>query len=242
MSINKIRSFWHRSPLFKLRRKLFERSCEQIIERTLRGRDVRFLQVGSNDGKHGDPIFELARRNWAWSGILVEPVPPIFARLKENYGDDPRFTFECVAISTEKGERTFYTVSKEAKEAYPDLPEWYDQLNSFDRAHIVKHLDGKLEPFIVELKIECQTLETVLARNAVTTLDLVHIDTEGYDWQVLSQVDLDALKPTIVVFEHAHLSRDDRVLAENKLTASGYRITYRGNDTLAIKDRALSRA
>lgn len=31
----------------------------------------------------------------------------------------------------------------------PGLPVWYDQLGSFDRQHIVKHLDGRLEPFIV---------------------------------------------------------------------------------------------
>jgi hypothetical protein len=49
---------------------------------------VFFVQVGSNDADHGDPLrpFILTRR---WSGIMIEPVPYVFERLRRNYESLP---------------------------------------------------------------------------------------------------------------------------------------------------------
>src|SRR5262245_37464793 len=48
-----------------------------------RGRDVFFLQVGANDGLMDDPIHFLVRK-YGWCGVLLEPDPQLFKRLKEN--------------------------------------------------------------------------------------------------------------------------------------------------------------
>src|SRR5438093_1498023 len=44
-----------------------------------------FIEIGSNDGEHDDHLrpFILSR---PWSGIMVEPVPYVFERLRRNYG------------------------------------------------------------------------------------------------------------------------------------------------------------
>lgn len=44
----------------------------------------RFIQVGANDGIHGDPLRAYIERHH-WHGILVEPQPDVFARILENY-------------------------------------------------------------------------------------------------------------------------------------------------------------
>ena len=36
------------------------------------------VQIGTNDGERGDPIFTLLRNRRLWRALLVEPLPEIF--------------------------------------------------------------------------------------------------------------------------------------------------------------------
>lgn len=213
------------------------RLLHEEIQGALAGlRQVYFVQVGSNDGTQGDPIHHLVTRHRQWRGIFIEPVPFLFARLKANYGDDARFVFENVAIGEQRGHAQFYYVSEAAKEALGErLPYWYDQLGSFDRNHIVKHLDGLLEPYIVAVELPCVPVQDILDRNAVTRVDLLHIDTEGYDYHVLSQFDFARYCPAVVLYEHKHLSAAVREQAQALMCSHGYQLYVRGADTLAIR-------
>jgi Methyltransferase FkbM domain len=90
-------------------------------------------------------------------------------------------------------------------------------------------------PYIVEADVECQPLQVILDRNQVDTIDLLHIDTEGFDYQVLSQVDLKRYKPSVILFEHHLLTDDEFFKARKLLRRNGYRLLQYGNDTLALK-------
>ena len=196
---------------------------------------VFFIQIGSNDGLQGDPIHELIIKNKDWTGIFIEPVKCVFDRLRCNYENSTRFVFENVAIGTERETREFYYISDEAKKLFKgDLPFWYDQLGSFDKQHILKHLDGALEPYIVTERIECVLLDDILSRNSVGRIDLLHIDTEGFDYKVLCQIDFDNYAPSIILYENRHLSIDERQSAETLLIAHGYRLTRYDGDTMAV--------
>jgi hypothetical protein len=108
-----------------------------------------FVKVGANDGITGDPFSDILLANVKWKGLLIEPVPFCFDRLKAVFHDTGRFTLEQVAIGAPAGEAPFYYVDEKAGASIPDLPIWYDQLGSFDKNHILKHLDGVLAPFII---------------------------------------------------------------------------------------------
>jgi len=207
------------------------------IHRALQQRPaVFFVQVGSNDGAQGDPIHRLVHRHPQWRGIFIEPVPFLFERLKTNYPDGERFVFENVAIGEQRGHALFHYVSERAKAALGDrLPYWYDQLGSFDRHHIVKHLDGLLEPYIVDVELPCVPIQDILDRNAVARIDLLHIDTEGYDYEVLRQFDFARYQPTVVLYEHKHLKPAVRQQAHRLLLGHGYQLHVRLDDTLAIR-------
>lgn len=198
-------------------------------------RSVFFVQVGSNDGVQGDPLHQLILRNRRWRGMFVEPVPFLFRRLVSNYHNADRFVFVNKAISVEAGRQTFYYVAEEAKTYLSgNLPFWYDQLGSFNRDHILKHLDGKLGPYIIEQEVETQTLPDLLDEHGVSQVDLLHIDTEGFDEQVLSQFDFVKYKPSVVFFEHLHLSQDEKASAAALLRSNGYTLSIYGTDTLAL--------
>lgn len=221
--------------------RLFRRSdptVEEQIVKAIGGKSrVFFVQVGSNDGLQGDPIHDLIISRKNWSGIFIEPVDFLFHRLKKNYGDAERFVFENVAIGTEKGNRPFYYVSDKAKNDL-ELPYWHDQLGSFDKGHITRMLGDEISPYIIEGDVECLPLQEVLDRNRVEGIDLLHIDTEGFDYQVLSQLDIKRYKPSVILFEHHLLTDEDFVKARKLLHRTGYRLLHYGNDILAIR-RAL---
>ena len=66
-------------------------------------------------------------------------------------------------------------------------------------------MDGQLEPFIDEITLQGLSLQDLFSRNSINQIDLLHIDTEGYDWKILSQLELNKFKPTLILFEHVHL-------------------------------------
>jgi len=195
---------------------------------------VFFVQVGSNDGVRGDPIHDLVIGRPNWSGIFVEPVSFLFQRLRNNYGNAERFVFENVAIGTEKGKKRFYYISEKAP-AELDLPIWHDGLGSFNRDHITSGLGEQIIPYIVEEDIECVPLQEVLDRNRVETIDLFHIDAEGFDYKVLSQLDIKRYKPSAIMFEQQVLSDEEFDKARRLLHSTGYRLHYYDGDILAIK-------
>lgn len=211
-----------------------EKIQKGILENLGTKDSVFFVQVGSNDGKQGDPLHDLVLTDHKWRGIFIEPVSYLFDRLQTNYQNSDRFLFERKAIAPSEGLLEFFYVSERAKRELGDeLPYWYDQLGSFDRNHILKHLDGRLEPYIVAEKIETAPLQLILDKHGVAHVDLVHIDTERHDYKVLTTMDFSKVKPSVILYEHKHLSGEELTAAELLLNKNGYRCEQIGSDTLA---------
>lgn len=200
-----------------------------------------FVKVGANDGVTGDPCADILLATPRWRGILIEPVPYCFERLRANFGDPRRFILEQTAIGAATGRASFYYVSQAAAEHIRDLPGWFDQLGSFDKSHILKHLDGILEPYIVEVAIDVRTLADILQRHHVSRVDLLHIDTEGYDYEILKTIDFSKNAPSVVLVEHCHLSDDDRRMMRRHLRQAGYTVMDCGRDFFAMDPRLRKR-
>lgn len=181
---------------------------------------VTFLQIGSNDGMTRDPIYQLISRNIGWYGLFVEPVPYLFERLKKNYSsvkNPGRLQFFNGAVNEGVNEN-FYFVDEHAKYVIPNLPEWYDQIGSFSKEHILSHMEGVLEPFIRNSEIKGITLHELINDFELSQLDLLHIDTEGYDWKILSQLDLGKIQPTVIMYEYKHLKDSDIAISIDRLS------------------------
>ncbi len=208
--------------------KLLTRSLERPV----------FVKVGANDGVTGDPCGTLFLENANWTGLLIEPVPYCVDRLKSIYGDRDRFIIDQVAVGTAEGTVTFYYASEDAKRSLSGLPHWYDQLGSFNREHIVEHLDGKLEPYILTAEVQVESLDAILHRHGLTRIDFLHIDTEGHDLEVLKSVNLSSHAPLALFVEHKHLSLDDRLEMKALLTGNGYLVRNAGGDFFAVHREA----
>ena len=204
------------------------------IEKILDNPTAMIIQIGSNDGCYGDPVREVILKKDRWKALFVEPVPYLYKRLCENYGKRERFQFANVAIN-EGVDANFYWVNPSAKQHIKDLPPWYDQLGSFNREHITKHLGGVLEPYIEKMIIKGITLSELFSSRGITNIDLLHIDTEGYDWKILSQIDLKKYNPAIIIYEHIHLS-DIEKESSLKHLGNSYNMYYVGNDIISISN------
>lgn len=211
----------------------FRRFCSRLPDRVAA---PFFVKVGANDGLTGDPCSDMLLADRRWKGLLVEPVPYCMDRLKSNFNDPMRFRIEQVAVDSSPGLKTFYYVSPKAAEAFPGLPKYYDQLGSFDRNHILKHI-ASLEPFIVECEIEVTTLSEIVARNGVEKIHLLHVDTEGWDFEVLKTLDFSRYAPLAIFIEHIHLTEESRTQMQKLLHENGYAVHACGRDYFAVKKR-----
>lgn len=220
------------------RRRFYKWRIERHLKRAFSGmKNACVVQIGSNDGKTGDPIRPLLLRNSSWTALLVEPVPFLFERLCRNYAGASRFRLENVAIAEQAGVSPFYYIDKAARKSMSRRPWWFDQIGSFDRRHLVGHLGtagyfgGAEDRLIVSLDVPTLPLPVLLERNNVDRINLLHIDAEGYDWKILSQLDLTKYRPEVILFEHVHLSTKDKGAARAFLQ-DRYTILQLGDDYL----------
>lgn len=192
--------------------------------------EIFFIEIGSNDGKMFDPVYDFVMAG-TWSGIMVEPVGCYFRQLKENYRNSPNLIFENIAISEKEEVRTFYRI----EDGHDFLPKWTHGLGSFYQDVLLSHerVVPGLRKYMIEQNVECVSFSTLLDRNAVATVDVLVIDTEGFDYQVVKQVDFDRIQPHIIVYEHKHLSRPDRLACRDLLKNQGYILEKHLGNTLA---------
>ena len=202
-----------------------------IISKTLMDEDFFFIQIGSNDGKRGDPIYDYVIK-YSWRGILIEPVPYLYEKLKNTYAGQEGLVFENIAIADKDGHKTFYRVEENDE---PGNPFWYDQLGSFCKEVLLKHraMVPNLEKHLISEQIPCLSFNSLLKKCGVTKITLLHIDTEGYDYEIIKTVPFGLIKPYIILYEHKHLSRDDKQACVSLLTEQGYRTLELHSDTFA---------
>ncbi|NDC76869.1 MAG: FkbM family methyltransferase [Chitinophagia bacterium] len=197
-----------------------------------------FIQVGSNDGISGDPLHEIVV-NARWTGVMVEPVPFLFEQLRANYrGQTDRISFSNTAIGQADGSRkTLFVIDSKHKGKVPD---WYFQLNTFERNVLYHHDIPNIDDYISEIEVDVVSLDELLLRYRIESLDLLHIDTEGFDFEVLKTLDLTKTKPHIILIEYKHLTEETRIQLLGHLRLNGYKALRCRNDILAM-DRETSR-
>ena len=209
----------------------FRKFCCQLSEEVS---NPFFVKVGANDGVSGDPCSDILLSRTAWKGLLVEPVPYLVEALQANFSDSDRFIIEQVGIGQIEGESKFYYVDPAAKEINPDLPDWCEQLGSFKRSHLIKELNGILEPYIIQCPVEVCRLSSLLSRIQIVQIDLLHVDTEGFDLEVLKSLDFSRYTPLAIFIEHKHLNKNDRDEMLNILKDNGYSVRDCGGDYFAL--------
>jgi FkbM family methyltransferase len=204
-----------------------------------------FIEIGANDGVGDDHLHPLIRSK-QWRGILVEPNPRAFKRLRENYADVSRVELANVAIADRDGRLPFFDIEPPESAADWEFFGNYDQLGSFSREVLLEHdWIADLERRIVQTEVDTLTFDSLCRRHRVERIDLLMIDTEGYDLEVVSQVDFARFRPRLLVYEHALLTAEERKRCRSLMREAGYELLEEWFDTwcldTAVDDRLTNR-
>ena len=196
---------------------------------------MSFIQIGANDGKMNDPIYQFNVSNKdVVSGFVLEPLPDIFEKLVENYKCCPGVKPFNLAIHSTQSEMVLHRVKPErAKE----VPAFARGIASFDANHWEKSTLVPSADFIEQIKVKCVSFSDFIKSNAIDKLDLLLIDTEGYDFEILMSIDFTNIKPRIIHFEHGIrnqvMSAEKFIQICNHLNSYGYQIIAESYDATA---------
>ena len=215
-----------------------------ILDGYLKGHpDFFFLQIGANDGCTDDPIVHLVKK-YHLRGLFVEPQPIAFKRLVKNYLGEDQLIFENSLITTYDGTATFYSVPEDL----PGLPYNFYQAGSMKREVLVSvliatqraekgtMLPRDIETLVNEYSLPALKPETLLVKHHINKVDLLVIDTMGYDFEILKAFPFYLMKPPIIHFEYALLPIDDQEKCLRYLAELGYSFIDVSVDTIACLD------
>lgn len=203
-----------------------------------------FLQIGANNGYQHDPIFKLLQRYPHWQGILIEPQKNIFdTELSVMYKQYGNLQLLNAAIALANGHMPIYKIAFSNER-------WATGLTSFNRKTIEQHIDNGyidrcaekqgIQPpqnrtnYITTEEVKCVTFDTLVQQYKLIHLDLLLIDTEGFDFEIIKMINFAQLKPRLIVFEHIHLLVNELDACETILKNNGYQLQKNGRDMIAL--------
>lgn len=177
---------------------------------------LHFVQIGASDGVFGDPIHTYIERD-QWSGLLVEPIPVVFELLQFNYRKNKKLKFENCAVGREESIADFYTTPKE---------KFWNHYGSSQRSSLLP------QPGYEKIQVRLMPFEALAKKHGLTKIQLIHTDTEGYDFEILKQIDFNRYQTEVILFEHIHLGNQLHECYAH-LKKFGFELMIGEQDTLA---------
>ena len=172
---------------------------EPLLYRRLKSVDeFFFVSIGANDGRMVDPVYWfIARNRYRVRGLLIEPMKDAFEELCRTYQDYPRLTPLNLAIHNTEKKMELYRVDPTRLKG---LPAWSKGIASFNPEH--HKLSGTPTERIITETVECVSLGELIEVHEIDTIDLLQIDTEGYDSEIILGLDFERVKPAVIHFKH----------------------------------------
>lgn len=203
------------------------------------------LQIGANTGQCKHDVFEAISR-WRIASVLVEPQPDVYRQLCKNYAALDHVICENVAISEDEGECHLYRLSQLANAYHCEGKCYGTGIASFSREHALKYfyrtctpegLGADSDSLIESIAVPCLSFQSLMVRNELDDVDILLIDTEGYDGELLRQYGERLRRCRLVKFEHKHLSERDRIAAWELLRVMGFKLfpIQASGDTVALR-------
>lgn len=229
----------------------------RIYVNSLRGalsvkKPFNIVQVGANDGKYNDPIYDLVKEyRDSTNIILVEPIPDVIPYLEENYSYHPSSEIINKAVGG-PGASTLqlYGVNQnywsDINVKYGnDWPEYRiptgvtttneDRMRQWISENICSN--DKIENIIKEYCVDVvQPNSIVNESKEMNEVQLLQVDVEGMDDEVVYSFFESDIHPSIINIESKHLSEERQKEYDQKLRCKGYSVyNHSIGEILAIK-------
>jgi FkbM family methyltransferase len=206
--------------------------------------EVAFVNIGACDGLSFDDITPAIRHMQHLKALLVEPIPYNIERLRRNFPDTDKFIIEECAVADDRSLIDMTTFLPEAL-ADGKLPIEFMGASSAVQSNIMGGQNSwgvpdpnftKFEPYLTTISVRAMSLQAVLDKHGFTRIDVIVIDTEGADWIVLRQLDLERYRPLLIKIEIGCLAPEEIGSAIIAMKRRGYRVELSGDDLWAFAD------
>jgi len=205
---------------------------EPFLMKCLKRRpDMFFVQIGANDGVLCDSLFEFVTR-YRVPGLAVEPLGDVFEKLKKNYAPYPWIRPVRTAIHRSSKSVDLHRIDP-AK--LKQVGEWRIGTASLNPAHHKSF--GVPDDAVITETVPAVTLGELVKQQHVPRVDLLQIDTEGYDAEILRMLDDLPSRPALIRFEHGLpdniMTREVFLGITDFLLQRGYHVVMDGYDAIA---------
>ena len=174
-------------------------TLEKILENLFVNKEIQsIIQIGANDGERFDIINKFVKKYSPFT-ILIEPIKSNYESLKENYADQKNILYENLAISVDNEISELYKVKDEKINLYD---EHIVGITSFNKNHLINH--GVKKKHIVREKVNTISIKDLILKHSINDLDLLFIDTEGYDAKIVKDFLINSKLRPFIIFEYIH--------------------------------------
>lgn len=194
--------------------------------------------IGAMDGVSFDGLHPYIV-TYEWSGLFVEPMPAQFRRLWRNYVALPfarANKYENSAIANHDGTVRMLTIDQRAVDeglvhpAFGGMSAIYPPRNGLasegDAATVQQY--GQV------VDVNCITLDTLFTRHAVERVDVLWIDAEGWDYEIVGQLDFSRFRPKLLRAEYINLSAGEKLALTELVARNGYVVRIHGQNIDAV--------
>ena len=195
---------------------------------------VQLIEIGAMDGVSWDPIRHYVTSN-NWHALMVEPLDVYFKQLQQNYRDYPNVRFENTAISNQPGEAEMVMVDPEAIKSGL-APEYTAGMSRIDT-------DGSSLPslakHLIRKKVRLMTVDELLEKHQIKTVNVIQIDAEGHDYEILACFDADAIQCDVINIEFTGMDYETRVKTLNYMKKFNFRTVLQDHNLLAVRQHVM---
>jgi len=163
-----------------------------------------FMDIGANDGVtiSNSLYFE---GQLGWTGLAVEPIPAVFALLKNNRTCN---TLQG-CITPRAGKATFLEMT-----GAPNMLSTLTAHNTGLTARRIRKNARRQNAAVREIEVECFTFQSLIEKYQITEIDFLSIDTEGGELEILESIDFDQCRVRVVSVENNYFTGKIRAYME----------------------------
>ena len=158
---------------------------------------MKIIQIGAHKGY--DDLTDIVKNidnSIIESLILVEPQQEFNESLNSCYSGY-NFTIENLVITDNEDDKTckFYSCIEEKNK----------EISSLNKEHLIKHNQFNY----IEKEYKCITLNGLLKKYNIKTLDILFIDSEGFDDKIIKSIDFDEFEIKKIYYENLHINNNE---------------------------------
>ena len=204
---------------------------------------VKIVQVGANDGIHGDPLYEYVTKFSERINLLcIEPQLSAFNSLKKNYQNisNVYFAMNCIGDGKEK---LFYSLNENYKKMMGIQK--IDSVSTLEKTNLTNRLKKdsfkNVDNYIDSKTVKTYRLEDLLKKNPIHEkiffeVDFLQIDAEGYDDEIIYNSGIQKLKFKYINYEFKNMPDFKLNKLHNFLKENNYKVLrWNKSDEIAYR-------